>query len=188
MIAMNGSSPSAIPGIKAAAFPGQLANPQSAFGEQPTASAQASLSDFAQLPEFGPIVPQRPDFALPSQAPFAMAALSYADERVERAWGAFTTLEEGGNQNPEWKRADRSDRSTSSADDYVAAGTFETETQARVVASRLSGVGRSEIQQTRRDGKTWYSLNLYPNGQSSLDDILQAAWSHGAPDALAVHD
>jgi rare lipoprotein A len=56
------------------------------------------------------------------------------------------------------------------------------------VASQLSGFGKSEIQQAQRDGKTWYSVNLYPDGHGSLDDLLQAAWSHGAPDALAVRD
>jgi rare lipoprotein A len=187
MIAMNGATPSAAMGSAAIPFPGQLTNSQPAFSEQPAMSAQATASDFA-LPNFGPIVPQRPDVDLPSQVPFALASLSYADERVQGAWGAFTAMDMGGNVDPEWKQPDGPSRSGNAGDDYIAAGSYETTAQARRVASQLSGFGKSEIQQAQRDGKTWYSVNLYPDSHGSLDDLLQAAWSHGAPDALAVRD
>ena len=186
MIAMNGATPSAAMGTVAVPFPGQLTNSQSVLPEA-AMSAQATAFDFA-LPDFGPVVPQRPDVDLPSQVPFAIASLSYADERVQGAWGAFTAMDMGGNVNPEWKQPDGSGRSENSGEAYIAAGSFESAAQAKGVASQLSGLGRSEIQQAQRDGKTWYSVNLYPNGHGSLDDLLQSAWSHGAPDALAVRD
>ena len=56
------------------------------------------------------------------------------------------------------------------------------------MATQLSGFGKTEIQRSELDGKDWYSVNVYPDGHSSLDEILQAAWSHGAPDALVVRN
>ena len=50
---------------------------------------------------------------------------------------------------------------------------------------RVQGV---EIDQAKLDGKDWYSVNLYQDGRMSLDNMLEAAWSHGAPDAFAVRD
>ena len=187
MIAMNGATPSAAMSSATVPFPGQLTSSQPAFSGQPAMSAQAAASDFA-LPDFGPIVPQRPDIDLPSQVPFALASLSYADERVQGAWGAFTAMDRGGNINPGWKQPDGSGSSENTGDAYIAAGSYESAVQAKGVASRLSSLGRSEIQEAQRDGKTWYSVNLYPDGHGGLDDLLQAAWSHGAPDALAVRD
>ncbi len=39
-----------------------------------------------------------------------------------------------------------------------------------------------------KSGRVFYHRTLYPRGGDSLDALLQAAWSHGAPDALAVRD
>jgi rare lipoprotein A len=116
-----------------------------------------------------------------------MASLSYADERVQTAWGAFAALDKGRAAATGWKQADRP-ADASSADDYIAAGTYQTAAEAQKVASKLSGIGRSVIERTRHDGKVWYSVNLYPTGSDNLDTMLQSAWSHGAPDALAVRD
>ena len=47
---------------------------------------------------------------------------------------------------------------------------------------------RPKSRRSELDGKDWYSVNLYPDGHGGLDEILQAAWSHGAPDALVVRN
>ncbi len=60
--------------------------------------------------------------------------------------------------------------------------------EAKRVAAELSGLRQDRDPASELDGKDWYSVNLYPDGHRSLDEMLQAAWSHGAPDALAVRD
>jgi len=187
MIAMNGATPSLALPPKAVPFPGQLAEPSPAFAAVPSLSAP---THFASLPDFGPIVPPHPDAGMPGQAPFAMASLSYADERVQAAWGAFDAFDRGNEASADWKREAAKGASLASGADhgYIAAGTFETAAEAQEVASRLAGIGRSETRKIRHDGKVWYSVSLHAAGNDSLDAMLQAAWSHGAPDALAVRD
>jgi rare lipoprotein A len=175
MIAMNGATPSGSADSGVMPFPGQLTSSQPAFASQPVMAATAF--GFALLPDFGPIVPQRP--SLEPTSPFAMASLSYAEERGPRAAGAFAALDLGAGNRP---------ANSAAADDYVAAGSYDNAAEAARVAAQLSSFGKSEIQQTQRDGKAWYSVNLYQDGHGSIDDLLQAAWSHGAPDALAVRD
>jgi rare lipoprotein A len=182
MIALNGATPSASGSASSIPFPGQLTN-SAATVETPTVTASAS--GFAQLPEFGPIVTERPDIASQPPVPFSLASLSYADERVQRAWGAFAALDETGSSA--WKQATSADGSKG-ASSYIAVGTYASAVEAKAMASTLTGFGKSEIQQSNRDGKPWYSVNLYPDGHGNLDDLLQAAWSRGAPDALAVRD
>lgn len=188
MIAMNGPSPSLPAGAQAVPFPGQLTN----SGAEPVMSAQAPAFGDVTLPDFGPIVPERPEINLPPQSPFAVASLSYADERVEGASNAFAALDGNGMSPAEilqsWKRANPEAPSAGSPTDYVAAGSFEDAAEAKRVAAELSGFGKTEIQRSELDGKDWYSVNLYPDGHGSLDDMLRAAWSHGAPDALAVRN
>jgi rare lipoprotein A len=190
MVAMNGATPSAAPA--STAFPGRLANSPFALVAPSTgpASADTASATDVVLPDFGPIVPQRPDmeFARPAQAPFAMASLSYADERVERAATAFASLES--RLSPaavveSWKRANPVGNA---ADDYVAVGSFDNEGAATRIAKDLAGFGKVEIEKSKLDGRDWYSVNLYPDGHGDVDALLQAAWSHGAPDALAVRD
>jgi rare lipoprotein A len=182
MIAMNGPSPNSALGPVAAPFPGQLTNSASA---QPVISAAGSVT----LPDFGPIAPERPEINLPAQSPFSVASLSYADERVQGAANAFVALDGAGISPAEivqsWKRQAPS---AGSPTDYVAAGSFEDAAEAQHVAAQLSGFGKTEIQRSELDGKDWYSVNLYPDGHGSLDEMLQAAWSHGAPDALVVRN
>jgi len=186
MIAMNGSSPSQPAG--AVPFPGELRNSDAVAAMQPMVTAGAQMSGFPALPDFGPLVPQRPDAGLPSQAPFSMASLSYADERVGRAAQAFAALD--GTMTPDdvaqsWKR--RNPGASVSAG-YVAAGSYGKAGEADAVARRLAGYGKVEIERAALGGGVWYSVNLYPDGRHGLDDMLQAAWTHGAPDALAVRD
>ncbi|QPC93123.1 septal ring lytic transglycosylase RlpA family protein [Mesorhizobium sp. INR15] len=183
MVAMNGPSPSLPVGAAAVPFPGQLTSSGAI-----AASAQSAFGDLA-LPDFGPIVPERPEIGLPPQSPFAIASLSYADERVERASNVFAALG-GDGMSPadvlqSWKRKAPP---AGSATDYVAAGSFENAAEAKRIAAQLAAFGKTEIQRSELDGEDWYSVNLYPDGHRNLDEMLQAAWSHGAPDALVVRN
>lgn len=189
MVAMNGPSPSLPVGAAAVPFPGQLTTSGGAFATQQALSAQApALGDLA-LPDFGPIVPERPEIGLPPQSPFAIASLSYADERVRRA-DVFAALDDNGMSPADilrsWNKSNP--QVTPSSADYVAAGTFDDAAEAKRVAAALQPFGRTEIQRSDLDGNDWYAVNLYPNGHGGLDELLEAAWSHGAPDALAVRN
>ncbi|MDX8496894.1 septal ring lytic transglycosylase RlpA family protein [Mesorhizobium sp. VK4C] len=196
MVAMNGPSPSMSDAPPAAVtFPGQLTNSGEAFAAQPGLSepsatqAQAPGASDVTLPDFGPIVPERPEFRLPPNSPFATASLSYADERVNRA-DVFAALD-GSGMSPadilqSWKKSNRQEQAPAS--DYVAAGSFEDAAEAKRVAAALEPFGKTEIQRTELDGDDWYAVNVYPDGHGSIDDLLQAAWSHGAPDALVVRN
>jgi rare lipoprotein A len=184
MVAMNGPSPSLPAGTGAVLFPGQLTD---SGAVQPVMSAQTPAYGDLALPDFGPIVPERPEISLPPQSPFAVASLSYADERVERASKAFAALG-GDGMSPadvlqSWKR-----QPAGPSTDYVAAGSFEDAAEAKRIAAQLASFGKIEIQRSELDGEDWYSVNLYPDGHRNMDDLLQAAWSHGAPDALAVRN
>ena len=187
MIAMNGPTPSARVATASIPFP------QQALAAAPS-TQEPVLGAFA-LPDFGPIVPERPDLAMPSQAPFAIASLSYADERVESAARAFDAFDGAGRMTPDelvnaWKRVNPA-AAAAHAGDYVAAGSYPDAAQAEAVAARLASFGRIGIEQGRPDGaggKVWYSVNLYPDGRAGLDAMLEAAWSHGAADAIAVRE
>ncbi|MBZ9904459.1 septal ring lytic transglycosylase RlpA family protein [Mesorhizobium sp. BR115XR7A] len=186
MVAMNGPSPSLPVSAAAVPFPGQLTD--AAAPMQGRMAAQPAFGDPA-LPDFGPIVPERPQISLPPQSPFAMASLSYADERVHRA-DVFAALDDSGMSPADilrsWKNTGR--QAAPSSADHVAAGTFDDATEATRVASALKPFGRIEIQRSDLDGNDWYAVNLYPDGHGGLDELLKAAWSHGAPDALVVRD
>lgn len=187
MVAMNGPSPSVPVGAAAVPFPGQLTD--SGQAAQPSLSAQAPAFGDLALPDFGPIVPERPEIGLPPQSPFAVASLSYADERVQRA-DVFAALDDSGMSPADilrsWKKSNP--QAAPSNADYVAAGTFDDAAEAKRVATALQPFGRTEIQRSDLDGNDWYAVNLYPDGHGGLDELLQAAWSHGAPDALAVRN
>ncbi|QKD03881.1 septal ring lytic transglycosylase RlpA family protein [Mesorhizobium loti] len=189
MVAMNGPSPNVPVGAAAVPFPGQLTNSDQPFAAQPSLSAQTPAFGDLALPDFGPIVPERPAIGLPPQSPFAMASLSYADERVRRG-DVFAALDDSGMSPADilrsWKKS--SPQASPSNADYVAAGTFDNAAEAKRVAAALEPFGRTEIQRSDLDGNDWYAVNLYPDGHGGLDELLQAAWSHGAPDALAVRN
>lgn len=199
MVAMAGPSPSmAVSDAQPAVpFPGELTNSGKAFAAQPALSDQPSMPDqpaaSAQgasdvvLPDFGPIVPERPEISLPPNSPFAMASLSYADERVERG-DVFAALDVSGMSPADILRSWQKSNPQAPASDYVAAGSFDDAAEAQRVASALKSFGRTEIQRTELDGNDWYAVNVYPDGHGSIDDLLQAAWSHGAPDALVVRN
>jgi rare lipoprotein A len=186
MVAMNGPSPSLPAGAAAVPFPGQLTSSGEA---QPVMSAQTQAYGDVALPDFGPIVPQRPEIALPPQSPFAVASLSYADEPVHRASEVFAALGgDGMSPSDMLQSRQRQAPAATPSTAYVAAGSFEDAVEAKRVATQLAEFGKTEIQRSNLEGKDWYSVNLYPDGHRNLDELLQAAWSHGAPDALAVRN
>lgn len=175
MIAMNGTTPGG--GVRGIPFPTQGGGSQQAlaFGEVP-------------LPDYGPVVPIRPDSGIPSDSPFALASLSYADERVASAAQAFAAVDRGSLTSQavadSWKRSNAGQAGA----DYVAAGTFDSAAEADRLAKRLSGLGKISIRQSSDSGREWYAVELYGNGRADLDTLLQSAWSNGAPDALVVRN
>jgi rare lipoprotein A len=210
MIAMNGSTPSDAAAPAAAAFPGTLvdapAAPQAAIVAVaaaapvetpeavavPFATAQASGFAGVVLPDFGPIVPERPDDLMPPTQ-LALATMSYADDRVDGATGAFAMLEGGRIMSPSdvvqsWKRLNPDVEAPKVDVCYVAAGSFEAESEARTIADHLARFGKAVLDKSEHDGEIWYSVNLYADGRYSLDAMLEAAWSNGAPDAMTIRD
>lgn len=186
MIAMNGPAPSASVG----AFPGVLAD----SAARPAAAAVSTASAFGAidiiLPELGPIAPERPvdSFGAPG---VALAALSYADDRVERAGDPFAAIEAGLTSDriiASWKKQSGVTAGTLSDGAFVAAGTFATEAEADGIARELAALGRPSLEKSTLDGRDWYTVNLYADGRASLDDLLSAAWTHGAPEAIIVRD
>jgi rare lipoprotein A len=185
MIAMNGPTPSA--NVAPAAIPFPSATPDAA----PIPSAgMVAFGDFA-LPDFGPLVPERPaNEAMPTQ--LALATMSYADERVSGAAAAFSALD-GERMSAtqiaqSWKRFNPDLAATGQPAPYIAVGTFDGEADARRVADRLSALGRLTVEKTEIDSAMLYTVNLYGDGRTGLDDMLQAAWSNGAPDAMTIRN
>ncbi len=93
MIAMNGPTPSA--GLAASALPGQPGSSPFGTAIAPAAGVTAVAANGPHLPDLGPIVPQRPgnELLIPTEIPFEIASLSYAEERMAGANEAFAALE-----------------------------------------------------------------------------------------------
>jgi rare lipoprotein A len=182
MMAMNGPSPSrgALPGVRdaaggaiagddqAAAEPAQVATAPGWLEPAAAPVAYSPQTDTTELPAFGPIFPDRPENDVwPAQPQQVAGLMSYA----ERPLGAASPFDMMvGN------------------DDYVAAGTFADKAQADAIAAALDGMGRISVEPSQDETGTWYSVEIRSDGSHSVDDILQAVWNNGAPDALAVHD
>ncbi|MBL8584312.1 MAG: septal ring lytic transglycosylase RlpA family protein [Rhizobiaceae bacterium] len=186
MIAMNGSTPtvSADGQSPSVAFPGQLND---------VAVAASPAVDVAslKLPDLGPIAPVRPayELALPEQTQVAMATMSYASEPTNGAAMALAAIsgDETARAGLGWKQPDASASVAASAE-YIAAGSFEDRTDAAALVAGLSDLGRPAIDATQVDGKTIYTVSLYPDGRLSVDAMLEAAWQQGAPDAISVRE
>src|SRR5262249_7390178 len=146
---------------------GQAFAAQPGLAAQPVQSTQGAID--VVLPDIGPIVPERPDLGLsprprlglPPNSPFAMASLSYADERVQRA-DVFAAVA-GRGMSPadilkSWKKSNP--EASAPASDYVAAGSFDDAAEARRVAAALKTFGRAEVQRTELDGNDWYAVNV----------------------------
>lgn len=210
MIAMNGSTPSAPVAEVASAdpFPGVLSDAPAPLADAPLrdsiAAEDTGDSDVVmtatvvnpgdlELPAFGPIAPERPAYDPAALQQIAMATMSYAEQRMTRASSAFDALE-GAHMTPadveaSWKRINEASGQASPAEAYVAAGSFTDRAEAERLAEALAPFGRTAFETVGFGTGAVYSVNLYADGRgSSLDDLLQSAWTHGAPDALAVRD
>ncbi len=182
MIAMNGTTPS---DSATSPFPGVLsdAQPQAPEPVMMTASMDgfdtgAPESIQLELPELGPIVSNRPD-----EGEIAVAALSLSYGPSQKpAGGAFPSAFAGPDTG--WK----SGASPEAANDYVMVGSFHDEAEARRLEKALSALGRTEMHSAVDEtGTRWFALDLYPDGRSTPDAMLEAAWSLGAEDAMTVH-
>jgi rare lipoprotein A len=114
-----------------------------------------------------------------------MASLGYAEtgKSGAAAFAAFGGLD-ADSVVRSWKRMN----GTAATEPYIAAGSFTNEAEARKLAETLAAFGKTEIEATEVDGAMWYGVNLRGDGRASIDGLLQAAWSHGAPDAITVRD
>lgn len=194
MIAMNGPTPSAGVGqpVPASPFPGTVTSSAHTLTAQAGMIGQPQAFANLVLPEFGPIAPERPHMGTISETQLVLASMSYADERIQGAAQAFAALEGTSLSNDDvvrsWKKRNASRGVALRPDAYVAAGSFEDGAAAKAVARALSAYGKTNIEKSRLEGKFWYSVSLLSDGRNSLDDMLEAAWAHGAPDAIAVQD
>ncbi|WP_202305754.1 septal ring lytic transglycosylase RlpA family protein [Mesorhizobium sp. L-8-10] len=189
MIAMNGTTPSGAGG-STAAFPGTLTD---AAPQQALAALQEPAAIGLALPDHGPIAPERPyDAAAEPQTQVAFAVMSYADERVKAASQAFARLDGSGPSNDRivasWKMQSGAAAGEGRHAAYVAVGTFASQGEADRLTKALSAHGRASLETSELDGRAWYTVNLYADGRASLDDLLEAAWANGAPDAMTIRN
>lgn len=187
MIAMDGSTPSGTETAKPA-FPGVLNDVELAQAPSSTPFLTADNDGLAdlELPAFGPIVQERPDEnMLPQQVAFG--AMSYApqqsSQRMSQAFAALGLSD----TRPDLSQS-TSGEGAQASEPFVAAATVTDKQDADRLLQKLSRLGRAVIDVATVDGKTVYSVNVYGNGSASLDDILEAAWQSGAPDAIVVRD
>ncbi len=184
MIAMNGATPT-----QAAAPAAGVPFPIQPRAEVPFEVASLDLV----LPEFGPLVPERPGIGLAARggAP-ALPALSYADRRVEQAAQAVNAFAHSDARADELVAAlnrrysAAAETGQASAAGYVSVGTFARRAEAEAMADRLSAAGRAEIE-ADGEGRA-FTLNIRPANGGSLDGALQAAWAAGATDAMPVRE
>jgi rare lipoprotein A len=186
MIAMNGPTPTAAAAASSAPFPG-VPNPAA------TASVAATPEFQVDLPELGPIAPERPGVGLASNGAQPLSPLAYANERVERSVGVMEHFASGRMATAEDALVSALKRkyasaalSESDAEEYVAVGTFADQAAAETMARALASAGKALIQTDyNRDG---YVLKLYPDGRLSVDEMLRTAWSAGASDAMTIRE
>jgi rare lipoprotein A len=160
------------------------------------ASASTGVVDAGDpiLPALGPIVPERPAVGLASNgANETLPVLGYADMRVSRAASALDVF---AGDRPAMTSADvvasweRSQPAKAKGDeaDYIAVGTFASAADSSRQAKYLSAYGRIQVETAKAGSQTFYSVNLYPDGRASIDEMLRQAWAHGAGDAMTVRD
>lgn len=210
MIAMNGRTPSAaVPA--AAPFPGNLADAEPATPVVVAAAPVAASAmpetvpfgttdvvddvvffDDPALPDLGPLIPERPlqGFGVP-QTQVALAAMSYADDRVRRSGEPFAAFAGTHGMTPgqivaSWKR--QTADANPGNEPYVTAGSFDSREEASGIAGKLARFGRTSLEKSDLDGATWYTVNLYGASGVSVDDLLETAWANGAPDAMAIRN
>jgi len=198
MVAMNGPTPSvASDAPTAVPFPGVLDDQQVAEAAAPADAGAVMTATVAMpgdlaLPDFGPIVPERPAFDPALQGQLAMAAMSYAQERVVGAannpFGAYSGGLTADAVTASWKRGRVAAAPSETAEAFVAAASFDSRSDAEALRERLSAYGRAVLDMTNDGGSPLYGVSIYADGRMPIDSILEAAWSHGAPDAIVVRD
>ncbi|MBN7756391.1 septal ring lytic transglycosylase RlpA family protein [Nitratireductor aquimarinus] len=187
MIAMNGSTPTAtLPGVKA----------RDAFASQPGLTPPqpiAASSGSFTLPTSGPLVPDRPDSLPMDGVERDVAFLSYADQRVSAAAGAFDNVLRSDLQSQDvarwWRQKQPGAAGQGASDDlaFINIGTWQSEAEAKAQAEKLAGFGQLKFETVSDDaGTLYYTLAVTPQDQSSIDQVLQAAWNAGAADAFIV--
>jgi rare lipoprotein A len=132
------------------------------------------------LPSFGPIAPERPSIdEIGTQ--IALAAMSYAPlpKSSSEAFDAFDGAQAA---------SLGSGLAEQVGEPFVAAGTYTDKSEAERVSAELAAFGRTVVETSVEEGEQLYSVNVYEDGRNSIDDLLQAAWQHGAPDAIAIRD
>jgi rare lipoprotein A len=87
-----------------------------------------------------------------------------------------------------WERSQPAKESTGDEADYIAVGTFASAADSSRRAKYLSAYGRVQVETAKAGSQTFYSVNLYPDGRASIDEMLRQAWAHGAGDAMTVRD
>jgi rare lipoprotein A len=184
MIAMNGATPSgAMIGEGAAApFPGTLTDVTAgeAASTEPVLTATTLQPEDLVLPVLGPIAPERPSVDEIGEQ-IALAAMSYAPlpKSASEAFDAFDGSQMA-SLGSEWREQ--------AGEPFIAAGTYADKAEAERVSAELAAYGRAVVETSVEEGEQLYSVNVYEDGRNSIDDLLQAAWEHGAPDAIAVRD
>jgi len=178
MIAMNGPTPSQSVGavVPMPSFPGTLRD------ATPQPQAPVLQAGFVDLPAFGPIVPERP--AAPDLAPMVLAAMSYAPQERSAAARAVDVFAAG----PRADATPAPQPAEAAASPFIALGTFADAAAARALADGLARFGKVEIETSTEEGAFLFSVTLRSGGRQPIDALLQAAWDHGAPDAILVRD
>lgn len=169
MIAMNGPTPTT--DLSAPRFPGDL-------------DMMATGSSGLALPALGPIAPERP--ARKGDMQLAMASLSYAP--AQGRGSAFSAFDGPGSEDvvQSWKRMN--ENFVPDGEPYIAAASFTNPAHAEKLANVLARYGKAQVETTEIDGAVWYGVNLRSDGRASYDDMLRAAWSHGAAEAILIRD
>jgi len=205
MIAMEGNTPSrrskpAFPGMPAAApAPVLLASagvrPSRTFDSArieailsapPAAGTFIVAAGDPTLPEFGPLVPERPIFGIAGVAPSMRGVMSYADQRVANAARPFAAFERAGDADAiaaAWKQQQARSLPPSGRE-FIAAGTFASGKEARALAVRLASLGEARLV---TDGDA-VNVELHAPDGADIDALVQKAWDAGATDAFVMRD
>ena len=187
MIAMAGPTPTVgFAPASAAAFPGVMQTSGQTTGAASSTSAY-STNGSMDFPEFGPVIADRPFMSAPAGAEVAyngasVDVLSYAQERVSRAFAAIESVDRGkpgSTAAAAWKSGEAVEPT------HIAVGTFDKET-AEALSVRLSKFGKAAIEKSQDGGEAWYSLTLRTDGRTGIDQLLEQSWAAGAVDAFVV--
>jgi rare lipoprotein A len=174
-----------LPGVNSTtAFEGEEVLRPTPAAADPFAAMQA-----ADVPQFGPIVPDKPIIEPIEATPVAMNGSAkwvnaYASERIDAAYGAAAPFKAMGLTEERIKRSWKKQASAAPiASEFVLVGTFAKSEAARL-SRELSPLGRL-VSETSGANVT---LTLTQDGGAVTDMLLEASWRAGASDAFVVRD